>query len=436
MSRSSLSRRNLIGGAGAVAAGSAMTPWWYRSAAAQEEVTLDIYVFDGHPFYWVQPLFEEAYPNIKLNMMGQSDMAVFRAALASGEGVPDINWPSEEYIQDLGRSDVLYDTTALIEQYKDELSPSATNAVFIEQTGRYAGFPGDLAPVGIYFREDLLAQAGVSFPENWTWDDYIAIAQEIDAQLGAKSIMLPTNGIPETMYLWSYILNQLGGQMTSSDGREILFDSDEGVAALEIIKKMYEADIHLDDTQFSESFFAEISAGGLAMCPLQVWYRNLGIEPNVFDEQSGLGQWRLSLLPSAGEGSFLSANEGGAAIISTIYTEHPEEVEAFMTFTHATMEGAGAMGDWGIVPPYLPYLESSAWSDVRSPAFGDFAVNALWTEAVNAMQPGWRRHAVYSEACAAIGADFMPMVRGEVDPATGLKEIGDQVRELNARYFE
>ena len=146
---SQISRRSLIGGAGAFA-GAAMTPWWYRPAAAQDEVTLDVYVFDGHPFYWVQPLFEEAYPNIKLNMMGQSDVAVFRAALAAGKDVPDIIWPSEEYIQDLGRSGVLFDTTALIEEHKENLSPSATNAVYIEQTGRYAGFPGDLAPVGIY----------------------------------------------------------------------------------------------------------------------------------------------------------------------------------------------------------------------------------------------------------------------------------------------
>lgn len=406
-----------------------------RIASAQEQITLNVYVHDNHPFDRIKPIYEAMYPNVTLNMMKQSDIAVFRATLAAeGEGTPDIIWPSEEYVQDLGRSGVLMDTTDLVEAHKADLSEGATAACYIASTGRYAGFPGDIATIGIYYRQDTLERAGVAIPESWTWDDYAALAQEIKAQTGASSLMLPTNGIPESMYLWSYILNQMGGGITSVDGTQITFDDDKGIAAMEQVKRLYEADIAIDETQFSETFFAEISAGNLAMCPLQVWYRNFGIEPNVFDEQSGLGQWRLALLPSAGEGTALSVNEGGAAIVSTIYTKYPEEVKNFMTLTHGTMEGAEAVGDWGILPPYLPYLDSEAWKGVRSPAFGDFSFNEIWSEAVQQIPTTWRRHAVFSEAEAAIGAAIMPMLEGTVDIAEGLKSVGDQARKLNERY--
>lgn len=429
-----MTRRALVGAAGALA-GAAALRTSARPAIAQEAITLDVYVHDNHPFDRIKPIYEAMYPNVTLNMMKQSDIAIFRATLAAnGEGTPDIIWPSEEYVQDLGRTGVLMDTTDLVTELKDVLSPGATAACYIESTGKYAAFPGDVATVGIYYRQDLLEQAGVTLPETWTWDDYAALAQQIKATTGASSLMLPTNGIPESMYLWSYILNQLGGGITSVDGREVTFDDEKGIAAMEQLKRLYEADIAIDETQFSETFFAEISAGNLAMCPLQVWYRNFGIEPNVFDEQSGLGQWRIALLPSAGEGSALSVNEGGAAIVSTIYTKHPEEVRNFMKLTHGTMEGAAAVGDWGILPPYLPYLDSPEWTGVRSPAFGDFAFNELWSEAVRQIPTTWRRHAVFSEASTAIGAAIVPMLEGSTAIPEGLKAVGDQVRQLNERY--
>lgn len=429
-----ISRRSLIGAAGALAGGS-LLPSTRRVASAQEAITLNVYVHDNHPFDRVKPIYEAKYPNVTLNMMKQSDIAVFRATLAAeGEGTPDIIWPSEEYVQDLGRSGVLMDTSDIVNERKDDLSAGAMAACYIASTGKYAGFPGDVATIGIYYRQDLLEQAGVSIPDEWTWDDYAVIAQEVKEKTGARSLMLPSNGLPESMYLWSYILNQMGGGITSVDGVDVTFDDDKGIAAMEQTKRLYEADIAIDESQFSETFFAEIAAGNVAMCPFQVWYRNFGLEPNVYDEQSGLGQWRIALLPSAGEGTARSVNEGGAAIVSTIYTKYPEEVKNFMTLAHGTMEGAAAVGDWGILPPYLPYLDSPEWTGVRSPAFGDFAFNQLWSDAVKVIPTTWRRHAVFGEACDTIGAAILPMLEGSVAIPEGLKQVGDQVRKLNERY--
>lgn len=402
---------------------------------AQDEITLNVYVHANHPFDLVQPIFEAKYPNVKLNMMHENDVAFLRAAIAAnGEGMPDIFWPAVDMVQELGKAGVLLDTTDIIEPLKNDLAPGKLTECFIPSTGKYMAFPGDLAVVGLYYRQDKLDEAGVTFPDSWTWDDFIEIGKEIKAKTGAASLVMPTTGTDASTYLWAFILSQLGGAYTNADGTEVTLDDELGIQAMEITKKLYQADISVDEEPFGENYFAEIASGNVAITPQPVWYRGFGIEPNATDEQGGLGQWRVALLPSAGEGSALTADMGGAAIVSTIYTQYPDEVKNFMVTALGTMEGAAAAGEWGILPPYLPYLQSDAWSSIRSEAFGEFAFNDVWTSAVDQYKGTFYRQPIFAEATATVAAGIMPMLEGSTDVAEGMKALGDQVRALNTRF--
>lgn len=435
MANRGISRRHLLGSSAGLAGALALGGRNPLLARAQEEITLDVFVHANHPFDRVKPIYEAKYPNVKLNMMEQNDVAVFRATLAAnGEGTPDLLWPEIDMVQELGKTGVLLDVTDLVKKLEADLAPGKTAECFIASTGKYAAFPGDIATVGLFYRQDLLDQAGVTIPETWTWDDFIVAAQQIKETTGAGSLSIPTTGTADTAQLWAYILCQLGGGITNADGTEITLDDDKGMAAMEIAQRLYQADISVDEVPTEENYFAEIAAGNVAIATQAVWYRGFGIEPYAKDEQGGLGQWRVALLPSAGEGSIRTANYGGAAIASTIYTEHPEEVMNFMETALGTMEGAVACGEYGILPPYLPYLQSEAWSSVRSEAFGDFAFNDVWTEAVNQYPGTWYKQPVFGEAMTTVGANILPILEGDTDITEGLKAIGDQVRELNSRY--
>ena len=443
MTNTKLTRRGLMGaGAGMGAAaligkGAMAAPAVPRrsvSSRFQEEITLNVFVHANHPFDLVKPIYEAKYPNVTLNMMEQNDVAVLRAALAAGEGVPDIFWPEIEMVQELGKTGILLDVTDIVDANKDNLSPGKTAECFIPSTSLYAAFPGDIATVGLYYRQDKLDEAGVTLPESWTWDEFLEVGKQIKDATGAASLVIPTGGTASSAYLWSFILCQLGGAITNADGTEVTFDNDLGIAAMEQTARLYQADIAIDEEPFEENYFAEIAAGNVAITPQAVWYRGFGIGPNATDEAGGLGQWRTALLPSAGEGSLLTANLGGAAIASTTYTEHPEEVKAFMVMAMATMEGAAAGGNWGIQPPYLPYLESDEWTSVQDEAFGEFSFNSVWTQAVAQYPATWYKQPVYLEAMTTIGAGIVPMLDGSTDIPEGLKALGDQVRELNSRY--
>lgn len=444
MKNTNLTRRRLVaagaGMAGGLVAGGSALAAPRRSGSGystrdQEQVTLNVFVHANHPFDKVKPIYEAKYPNVKLNMMEQNDVAVFRASLAAnGKGTPDILWPEIDMVQELGKTGVLLDVTALVKKHEAELSPGKTAECFIASTGKYAAFPGDIGTVGLFYRQDLLDKAGVTVPETWTWDEFLEAAKTVKSATGASSLVIPTTGTGDSALLWSFILCQLGGGITNADGTEVTLDDEKGIAAMQIAQKLYKADVAIDEVPTEENYFSEISAGNVAMTTQAVWYRGFGIEPNATDEQGGLGQWRVALLPTAGEGSSRTANYGGAAIVSTTYTQHPQEVMNFMETALGSMDGAEACGQWGILPPYLPYLKSDSWAAVRSDAFGDFNFNGVWTEAVSEYPGTWHKQPVFAEAITTVGANIMPILEGTVGVEEGLKAIGDQVREINTRY--
>jgi ABC-type glycerol-3-phosphate transport system substrate-binding protein len=428
-----LSRRRLLGTSAGVAAALALgAPGAVRRGLAQSEVTLDVFVHTNHPFDPVKPIYEAQYPNVKLNMMDENDMAIFRATLAAkGEGTPDIFWPEIEVVQELGKTGVLLDTTALVEKNKANMLPGSVQECLIASTGKYAAFPGGIAVVGLYYRSDLWEQAGVSVPDDWTWDDFIAGAKEVKAKTGAVSLSFPTTGDYYTAQLWSYVLFQLGGSITNADGTVVTLDDERGIAAMEVAKRLYDADIAIDENVTSENYFAAMAAGQVAGSPNPVWYDGFGIKPNIVDEQGGLGAWRVALLPSAADSTTRTANWGGAAIASTIYTEHPEEV---LNFMQTYLDQAAAVGAWGFMPASVPYLDSEEWANITSPAYGDFKYNVVWTTAAKQYGNTWFKQPVFGEAMAEVGAAMLPIMDGSVEIAAGLKEVGDRVRTLNERY--
>jgi lactose/L-arabinose transport system substrate-binding protein len=431
-----VSRRRFLGSSACLAGGLGLSSYLSRtSTLAQEQITLNVFVHANHPFDKVKPIYEAKYPNVKLNMMEANDMAIFRATLAAnGKGTPDILWPEIEAVQELGKTEALLDVTDLVEKHKPDLAPGKTAECFISKTGKYAAYPGDIATIGLYYRTDLWEQAGVAVPEDWTWEDFLEAAKEVKGKTGAASLYFPTTGDRDTAWNWTFVLFQLGGAITNADGTEVTLDDERGIAAMELAKKMYEADVAIDEIPFEENYFAAIAAGQVAAGPHAVWYRGFGIEPNVTDEQSGMGAWRVARLPRASADSVRTANLGGAAIASTMYTQHPDEVKNFMETALGSMEGAVACGAWGILPPYLPYLASDDWKNVRSDVFGDFAFNEVWTACVNEYPGTWFKQPVFAEALQEVGAAMIPMMEGSTEIGAGMKEVGDRIRELNKRY--
>ena len=409
-----------------------------RNWQQSQPVTLNVFVHENHPFDNVKPLFEAKYPNIKLNMMKNNDMAVFRTALAAGNtdpgGVPDIIWPEPFDVQQLGKTGALFDCSALIEKHKSEFPEGKLAECYIPATGKYASVPGAISVTGLFYRPDIWEKAGVNMPDDWTWDDFIEAAKKIKKNTGAYSLFLPTDGSQFASVLWTFILAQLGGSITNADGTKVTMDDDKGIAAMTLVKKIYDADIAINDGMFNETFLTACKADKVASFPMQDWFRQFGIGAAVTKPEEGLGKWRVALLPRAVKDGIRTANFGGANTTSTKFTLHPTEVSEFMEFAHMTMEGSSAIAKFGNTPSYLPYLNGEEFQSLKAPIFGDQLYNKVWAEAIKQYPKQWYKLPVFNEATGEVDTKMPDILKGKVGIAEGMKAIGDTVRKLNERY--
>ena len=70
----------------------------------------------------------------------------------------------------------------------------------------------------------------------------------------------------------------------------------------------------------------------------------------------------------------------------------------------------------------------------RTPAFGEFQFNKVWSSLAPTLSTSYARTAVFSDADTDITQNMIPMLSGDTSIADGMKSLGDMVREANQRY--
>lgn len=406
------------------------------------KVELQVYVHKNHAFELVKPVFEQHYPWLSLKLLEGSEVEVLDAMLEEGLAVPDILWPQPHAIQRWGKTGHLLDVTELVNQYKDKLVPGKLIESYIPSTGRFAALPGDIGAVGLYYRGDLWDKAGLTIPTDWTWDEFIEISQKLKRDRGLYTMWLPSPEAARGFYnngaavglLWGIFMSQMGGSVTNAAGSIITLDDEKGLAAMQLIRKIWQAGICFNGHPIGEKYRLALQAGQIAATPMPGWYRALLLEPHVKTAQAGLGQWRLTLLPRPWPGGARTANYGGSGIAAPNITQYPQQVKTFLEFASCSHGGAHAIARWGSIPAYLPYLESTDWKNMRSPVFGNFAFNQVWSEALKEYPTSWYKQAVFMQALNEIEVGLHDVLSGRLEAEKGLELIGTRVRKINGEY--
>jgi ABC-type glycerol-3-phosphate transport system substrate-binding protein len=139
-------------------------------------------------------------------------------------------------------------------------------------------------------------------------------------------------------------------------------------------------------------------------------------------------------LPQITGGVSRTAQIGGASLASTKFSKVPDVAWAFMQYSLGSLEGCTSTGGWGILPSYLPYLQSDVFINKKSPVFGDFQFNKVWSTLAPTLSTAYARTAVFSDADTDITQNMIPLLTGKTPIAQGMKSLGDMVREANQRY--
>ena len=231
-------------------------------------------------------------------------------------------------------------------------------------------FPWDGAPCGLFYRADLFEKAGINPEEIKTWDDFIEAGKKMNG-IGVK--MMPLAASKDTSF-YGILLNQLGTHVFDKEGNTVV-DSEESIKAMELVKKMYDAGITYDNTNW-DGLVTASKEGKIATVPTAVWWAGT-LQDECTDNS---GDWRVMKLPVVEEGVDYGAVSGGSNIMIPEGAENKKAAIEFVKFAMTDKDvQINAFSKYGLYPSYKPCYDDPVF-DEEVEYFGGQKVWKFFTE--------------------------------------------------------
>lgn len=211
-----------------------------------------------------------------------------------------------------------YDVQEVLSQYADEfvdLTDYIDYEKFVDykkelcsRDGRMYGIPFDSGTAALFYRVDILEQAGYSEADmqNLTWDRYMEIGRDVYDKTGIPMLTLDPTDFP----IIRLIMQSNGKWYVKSDGSTADIAENEALQqALEIYEQLLHDNIGMSVNGWNE-FISAFQRGEVATVLSGGWIIS-SIKAN--EEQSGL--WRVAPIPIVRENEHARAasNVGGSA---------------------------------------------------------------------------------------------------------------------------
>ncbi len=248
------------------------------------------------------PAFERAHPGVRvrLTVLAYADFpTAMVTALAAGANLPDLMAMDREIVGQLADSAGLHDLTAppfSAQQRTTEIVPFALAAGH-SRTGTLTAFPVDIGPGCLFYRSDLLQQAGLQEVElTASWADFIRCGARLKARnngylvahAGDVADVVVRNGL------------QPGeGVYFSADGRPLV-RAERFEQAFNWAARVRHAGIDARVTAWSNEWAEGLRRGRIASQMFGGWF---GGHLANWIAPKAAGQWRCAPLPA---GNFAS----------------------------------------------------------------------------------------------------------------------------------
>lgn len=173
--------------------------------------------------------------------------------------------------------------------------------------GKIYGVPFDSGVAGMFYRTDILEEAGYT-PEDMneiTWEKYIEIAKDVKEKTGVNALTLDPSDIGQIRMM----MQSAGAWYTADDGETVdIANNDVLKEGIQVWKSMIDANIVKQVADW-DSFVTAFQTGEVWSVPTGCW-----IAPTVQVAQDLSGKWQIAELPRLGniESSVNASSIGGA----------------------------------------------------------------------------------------------------------------------------
>ena len=344
-----------------------------------------------------------------------------KAGLGAGE-VPDLATLDMTWIPTLAANGALEDLTPISggmlngTPIKDQYTPGALDAMTYGD--QMVSMLYDFDTYALYYRKDLFDQKGIAVPTNW--DEFRAAAKALaeSSKPGGKPDRYLTAIRPNSFHFSQY-LYQDGGSLLNEDNTKAIFNSPEGVAAVDIQKAI------LDDG--SGKYWADaegdltpaIKSGEVAMFQDGPYY--MGLLKTGVPEQSG--KWAVATAPfSKQPGSYL----GGTGLGIPVQAEHKDAAWLLAQYLLRPDQQIGVFNYAGAAPATTAALQSPDLTK-PDPYFGGEQPFSVFLESMKTSRP-FPYVGAWDDIDVAIADAMQKALLGKAEVQ---KALDDAVNETN-----
>lgn len=271
--------------------------WWATERGRDTAATRDLH-------FKLARAFEAEHPGtiVAVSLYPSRGFATrVLTAIAAGQG-PDIWY--HYYAPEIAQQGFLEDLTPYVEESgaADNWFPSAARRAVFD--GKFYGVPRDAVSGFIAYNKDLFDAAGVAYPEDgWTVSDYRETAKQIadpDNDVYGVGAIVGGDGCLQ----WSSFSFNLGAEITSEDGRQVVgyLDSPEAVAAMQWCLELVTEDQSVAPVEMMDQFGELVFLSGqVAMQHVSDWeipaitegadFEWGVVSPPRFDENTNVVPW-------------------------------------------------------------------------------------------------------------------------------------------------
>lgn len=339
-----------------------------------KKVQLQMWFWQGASFEKIIPEFNRTHPNIEIVPQiykWEDAHKKLLTAMSAGSGAPDIAMIDiSQMDQFLKYPDKFYD---LNEYGAKDLSKDYLDWKWKQGSAgsKQLGFPTDIGPMVLYYRQDLFQQAGLPSEPNdvaakiKNWDDFLAAGKTLKEKTGASILSNPYE-------LYGAIRDQ---------GNELYFDKDENLTmdsnpqikkALDYYKKAREMGIAgaYDQKNALQEYSAALNSGKIATYISAAWGKG-HVETRAPDTK---GKWRAAKIPEG------TGNMGGSFLLIPKETKNAKEAYTAISWMLSPQQQLEVFKISGNFPSTPSVYGDKAFTEAGYEFWGNQKLGILFSE--------------------------------------------------------
>ncbi len=345
--------------------------------------------------------------------------------MASSNSLPDCAIMMESVVLKWAENDMLLDISSM---YGAGESKPLDSLAFTYK-GKPVAYSSANEVLGIYYNRDIFDKAGIPYPpakaENaWTWDEFVEVAKKLtkdnkgrtpnDPGFDKNNIVTYGAWVDTLAWMWPVFAISNGGGLVSADGKELLINRPETIAAAQAIADLYTKH-HVAPapavTKTMATLDVTLLSGQIAMATGGQW--NIGTSLiNSLDDGLHYG---VGVLPKFKKA--VTLNTGGPNVVFKT-TKYPQETMDFLKFFYKE-ENNMALIQSGVWMPILKkwYTEEpliKTWADNPvHPPLEEYRTAVIQYALNNAEQVPWYYLPCYSRLEEVLSPGMDPVWMGD-----------------------